>query len=89
MLIQFPLVRFPTDFCFQPIDPREVAERVYNMIQAGPSGELMNLGGEVCTSGEPGRVWMDLQGPPAVVDSPSFTGSGCPPGIQERLQHYP
>jgi hypothetical protein len=39
--------RFVGCFLFQPIDPGEVAKRVYNRIQAGSSGEL----GEVDTQG--------------------------------------
>ena len=63
-LTRLPLVAFvPTDFPLQPVDEEEVAERLCEIVQAGPSGRLPDMGGpQVCTSGELARIWLKQRG---------------------------
>jgi uncharacterized protein YbjT (DUF2867 family) len=60
MLTKLPLVALvPTDFPLQPVAEEEVAQRLVEIVQAGPSGRLPDMGGpEVYTSGELARIWL-------------------------------
>jgi uncharacterized protein YbjT (DUF2867 family) len=60
MLTKLPLVALvPTDFPLQPVAEEEVAQRLVEIVQAGPSGRLPDMGGpEVYTSGEWARIWL-------------------------------
>ncbi|SRR5579884_786057 len=59
-----PLVALvPTDFPLQPVDEEEVARRLCEIVQAGPSGRLPNMGGpQVLTTGELARIWLEQRG---------------------------
>jgi uncharacterized protein YbjT (DUF2867 family) len=53
----------PTDFQFQPVDPRNVAEYLCTCISQGPAGRLPNFGGpEVHTLGDMARTWQKILG---------------------------
>lgn len=58
VLAKLPLVALvPTDLLLQPVDEEEVAERLCEIVQAGPSGRLPDMGGpQVYTSGELARI---------------------------------
>jgi uncharacterized protein YbjT (DUF2867 family) len=58
-----PLVLVPTDFPLQPVAEEEVAQRLVEIVQAGPSGRLPDMGGpRVYTSGELARIWLRQRG---------------------------
>jgi uncharacterized protein YbjT (DUF2867 family) len=59
MLTRLPLVALlPTDLLLQPVAEEEVAQRLGEIVQAGPSGRLPDIGGpKVYTSGELARIW--------------------------------
>jgi uncharacterized protein YbjT (DUF2867 family) len=59
MLTRLPLVALvPTDLLLQPVAEEEVAQRLVEIVQAGPSGRLPDMGGpQVYTSGELARIW--------------------------------
>ncbi|HEY7358635.1 MAG TPA: NAD(P)H-binding protein [Ktedonobacterales bacterium] len=63
-LTRLPLVALlPTDFPLQPVDEEEVARRLYEIVQAGPSGRLPDMGGpQVYTTGELARIWLRQRG---------------------------
>jgi uncharacterized protein YbjT (DUF2867 family) len=63
-LTRLPLVALlPTDLLLQPIAEEEVARRLGEIVQAGPSGRLPDIGGpEVSTSGELARIWFRQRG---------------------------
>lgn len=60
VVTRLPLVALvPTDFPLQPVDEEEVAQRLVEIVQAGPSGRLPDMGGpQVFTSGELARIWL-------------------------------
>ncbi len=60
MLTKLPLVALvPTDLLLQPVAEEEVAQRLCEIVQAGPSGRLPDMGGpQVHTSGELARIWL-------------------------------
>jgi uncharacterized protein YbjT (DUF2867 family) len=60
VLTKLPLVALvPTDFPLQPIAEEEVAQRLVEIVQAGPSGHLPDMGGpQIYTSGELVRIWL-------------------------------
>lgn len=64
-----PLVTIlPTNLQFQPIAESEVAGRLREIIQSGPSGRLPDMGGpEVQTFGELAQSWLNLRGMRRVV----------------------
>ncbi len=61
VLTRLPLVAFvPTNLLLQPVDEEEVAVRLCEIVQAGPSGRLLDMGGpQVYTLGEMARIWLD------------------------------
>ena len=63
-LTRLPLVTLmPTDFPLQPIGEEEVARRLVEIVQAGPSGRLSDMGGpQVFTSGELAHIWLRQRG---------------------------
>ena len=63
-LTKLPLVALlPTDLLLQPIAEEEVARRLVEIVQAGPSGRLPDIGGpQVYTSGELARIWLRQRG---------------------------
>ena len=63
-LTRLPLVALlPTDLLLQPIAAEEVARRLGEIVQSGPSGHLPDIGGpEVYTSGELARSWFKQRG---------------------------
>jgi uncharacterized protein YbjT (DUF2867 family) len=64
ILTRLPLVALiPTDFPLQPVAEEEVAQRLVEIVQAGPSGRLPDMGGpQVYTSGELARIWLRQRG---------------------------
>jgi uncharacterized protein YbjT (DUF2867 family) len=61
---KLPLVMLvPTDLPLQPVDEGEVAQRLAEIVQAGPSGRLPDMGGpQVHTTGELARIWLKQRG---------------------------
>jgi uncharacterized protein YbjT (DUF2867 family) len=64
MLTRLPLVALlPTDLLLQPVAEEEVARRLGEIVQVGPSGRLPDMGGpQVYTSGELARIWLKQRG---------------------------
>jgi len=64
ILTRLPLVTLlPTDLLLQPVVEEEVAQRLYEVVQAGPSGHLPDMGGpQVYTSGELAHIWLKQHG---------------------------
>src|SRR6266851_2434689 len=64
VLTRLPLVALlPTDLLLQPVAEEEVARRLCEIVQAGPSGRLPDMGGpQVYTSGELARSWLRQRG---------------------------
>jgi uncharacterized protein YbjT (DUF2867 family) len=64
VLTRLPLVALvPTNLLLQPVDEEEVATRLCEVVQAGPSGRLPDMGGpQVYTFGELARVWLKQRG---------------------------
>ena len=64
MLTKLPLVALvPTDLLLQPVAEEDVAQRLCEIVQAGPSGRLPDMGGpQVYTSGELARIWLRQRG---------------------------
>jgi len=64
MLTRLPLVTLlPTDLLLQPVAEDDVAGRLCEIVQAGPSGRLPDMGGpQVYTSGELARLWLKQRG---------------------------
>jgi uncharacterized protein YbjT (DUF2867 family) len=64
MLTRLPLVALvPTDLLLQPVAEEEVAQRLVEIVQAGPFGRLPDMGGpQVYTSGELARSWLRQRG---------------------------
>ena len=63
-LTRLPLVALvPTDLPLQPVAEEEVARRLVEIVQAGPSGRVSDIGGpQVLTSGELARIWLKQRG---------------------------
>ena len=63
-LTRLPLVALlPTDWPLQPVDEEDVAQRLCEIVQAGPSGRLPDMGGpEVSTTGDLARIWLKQRG---------------------------
>lgn len=60
---RLPVVFGPTDVPGQPVDPCDVADRLVQQISAGPSGEVVDLGGpEILSFGELATQWMEVRG---------------------------
>ena len=63
-LTKLPLVALvPTDLLLQPVAEEEVAGRLCEIVQAGPSGRLPDMGGpQVYTTGELAQIWLRQRG---------------------------
>jgi len=60
---RLPLFLLPADLQFQPIDVGEAAERMAEVVSAGPVGRLPDIGGPaVLTLGALARAWMLARG---------------------------
>jgi uncharacterized protein YbjT (DUF2867 family) len=60
---RLPMLLLPTDLYFQPIDVGEAAERMAEIVAAGPAGHLPDIGGpEVLTLRAMARDWMQVRG---------------------------
>ena len=61
--MRLPAIPLPTDFQFQPVDPKEVADRLYRCVIEGPGGYLPDFGGpEVRYLGDLAQSWMEVWG---------------------------
>jgi len=62
-LLRFPVGAVPGAFKFQTIDTGEVAGRMLELIEAGPSGRVDDIGGpEVLNAGDMARSWVAASG---------------------------
>lgn len=56
-------IPLPTDFRVQSVDPSEVAERLVQVVEAGPAGRLPDLAGpETLTLAEAAAQWKEVRG---------------------------
>jgi uncharacterized protein YbjT (DUF2867 family) len=64
VLTRLPLVALvPSDLLLQPVAEEDVAERLCEIVQAGPSGRLPDMGGpQVYTTGELAHIWLRQRG---------------------------
>jgi uncharacterized protein YbjT (DUF2867 family) len=97
ILTRLPLVALiPTDLPLQPVAEEEVARRLVEIAQAGPSGRLPDMGGpQVYTSGELARIWLKQRGmhrailpiflPGKMASALRQGGNTCPPQATGRL----
>jgi uncharacterized protein YbjT (DUF2867 family) len=69
VLTRLPLVALvPTGLLLQPVAEEDVARRLCEIVQAGPSGRLPDMGGpRVYTSGELARIWLKQRGMHRVI----------------------
>ena len=59
MAARLPIMPLPTDFPFQPVEVTEVAARMVESMDEGPSGRLPDMGGpEVLRLGDMVRGWL-------------------------------
>ncbi len=62
-LMRLPVAWVPTDFKFQVMDAGEAAARMLQLVQAGPSGLVADIGGpEVRTMGDLAQGWLRAHG---------------------------
>jgi len=62
-LTRLPIVPAPRGWRFQPVDVREVADRLVAMVDAGPAGRLPDLGGpDVLTVAELAHAYLTATG---------------------------
>ncbi len=60
---KLPVALLPTDLQFQALDPGEAADRLCEIVAAGPSGRVPDLGGpEVLTGRQLLRIWLKQRG---------------------------
>lgn len=64
VLTRLPLVMLmPTDLLLQPVAEDDVAKRLGEIVQAGPSGRVPDMGGpQILTSGDLARTWLKQRG---------------------------
>ena len=87
---KLPLVALlPTDLLLQPVAEEEVARRLAEIVKAGPSGRLPDMGGpKVYTLGDLARIWLKQRGmqraiiplwlPGKTASSMRKGGNACP-----------
>lgn len=77
MLVKLPLVAFiDTSWTIQPIDEGEVAQRMAEMVAAGPSGRVPDIGGpEVRKVGDMARAWLKARGMKRIIIPIRFPGA--------------
>jgi uncharacterized protein YbjT (DUF2867 family) len=62
-IARLPFALLPTDFQFQPVDSGEVADRLCEVVAAGPSGRAPDFGGpEVQRVAEQVQTWLRARG---------------------------
>ena len=62
-LLRFPIGAVPGAFKFQTIDTGEVADRMLELVTAGPSGRVDDIGGPaVLEAGDMARSWTTVRG---------------------------
>jgi uncharacterized protein YbjT (DUF2867 family) len=62
-LARLPVIPLPIDFQFQPLDPKEIADRLYRCLVEGPGGYLPDFGGpEVRSLGDLAQIYMEARG---------------------------
>ncbi len=100
-LTRLPLVALvPTDLPLQPIAEEEVARRLVEIVQAGPSGRVPDIGGpQILTSGELSRIWLKQRGmhrailplwlPGKMARAMRQGGNTCPVAWQNGPRHAP
>ncbi|MCH8813937.1 MAG: NAD(P)H-binding protein [Chloroflexi bacterium] len=67
-LLRFPIGAVPGSFKFQTIDTAEVAGRMLQLVEAGPSGRVADIGGpEVLDAGDMARSWIAATGRRRIV----------------------
>lgn len=93
---RLPLLFLPTDLRFQLVDAGEVADRLCEMVAAGPVGRAPDMGGpEILTLGEIARAWLEARGlRKPVISVPPLGGfaaalrgglNTCPENRQGRI----
>jgi len=60
---RLPFILLPTDFRFQPLAPDEAAQRLVEVVQAGPGERLPDISGpEILTAAEMIQSWLAVRG---------------------------
>lgn len=77
MLVRLPLIAvIDGRWMIQPIDEGEVAQRLTEIVAAGPSGRVPDIGGpEVRNVGEMARAWLAARGMKRLIISVPFPGA--------------
>ena len=67
-LLRFPVGAVPGSFKFQTIDTGEVADRMAELVEAGPGGRVEDIGGpEVLNAGDMARSWAKARGQRKII----------------------
>lgn len=74
-LVRFPIAAVDTRLTLQPVDEGEVADRLVEMVRAGPCGRVTDLGGpEIRRMGDLTRAWLAARGQRAWIAGVPFPG---------------
>lgn len=74
-LVRFPVALVDTRLTLQPVDEGEVAGRLVEIVQAGPSGRVPDIGGpEIRRMGDLARAWLAARGVRALIVGVPFPG---------------
>jgi uncharacterized protein YbjT (DUF2867 family) len=83
VLDRSPLFLVPSKLRFQPIDPGETADRLIELVAAGPSGRVPDIGGpEVLTLGDIACEWLAARG-----ERRRMLPAPLPGGFARALRH--
>lgn len=67
-MLRFPIGAVPGSFKFQTISTGEVADRMAELVDAGPSGRVPDIGGpEVLKAGDMARAWVKASGKRKII----------------------
>jgi uncharacterized protein YbjT (DUF2867 family) len=67
-LLRFPIGAVPGDFKYQTISTGEVADRMAELVEAGPGGRVPDIGGpEVLKAGDMARSWAKARGQRKII----------------------
>jgi uncharacterized protein YbjT (DUF2867 family) len=90
-LTRFPIAFVPTNWQFQPISTREVAEHLVTAVRQGAAGHLTDIGGpEVLRLGDMARQWLAAQGKRRLMihlPVPGGLSTGFKKGLNTTPQH--
>ncbi len=89
MLVRLPIAFLDTRIKVQPMDEGEVADRLVQIVQAGPSGRAPDIGGpEIRRMDDMARSWLRARGVRALIIGVPFPG-GLWSGMRKGLNTMP